>query len=55
MLLTLEFLLSVNISGQTGVLFVNKKISKAIMDRTRLRRNRFLRTRSNGDTEAYNK
>ena len=34
---------------------MNKKISKAIMDRTRLRRNRFLRTRSNGDTEAYNK
>ena len=33
---------------------MNKKISKAIMDRTRLR-NKFLRTRSNRDKEAYNK
>ena len=33
--------------------FMNKKISKAIMNRTRLR-NRFLKTRSNGDKEAYN-
>ena len=34
--------------------FMIKKISKAIMNRTRLR-NRFLRTKSNGDKEAYNK
>ena len=33
---------------------MNKKISKTIMNRTRLR-DRFLRTRSNGDKEAYNK
>ena len=33
--------------------FINKMISKD-MDWTRLR-NRFLRTRSNGDKEAYNK
>ena len=33
---------------------MNKKIRKAIMDRTRLR-NRFLRTRSNENKEAYNK
>ena len=33
---------------------MNKNISKAIMDRTRLR-NRVLRTRSNGDKEVYNK
>ena len=31
--------------------FMNKKISKPIMDRSRLR-NRFLRTRSNGDKEV---
>ena len=30
---------------------MNKKLSKAIMGRARLR-NRFLRTRSNGDNEA---
>ena len=34
--------------------FINKKISKALMNRTRLR-NRFLRTRCNGDKEASNK
>ena len=34
--------------------FVDKKISKAIMNRSRLR-NRFLRTRCNEDKEAYNK
>ena len=34
--------------------FMNKEISKAIMNRTRLR-NRFLRTRCIGDKEAYNK
>ena len=34
--------------------FMNKNISKAITNRTRLR-NRFLRTRSNEDKEAYNK
>ena len=34
--------------------FMNKEISKAIMNRTRLR-NRFLRTRSNTEKEAYNK
>ena len=35
-------------------LFMNKEISKATMNRTRLR-NRFLRTRCIGDKEAYNK
>ena len=34
--------------------FMNKKISKAIMNRTRLR-NRFLRTRSIRNKKAYNK
>ena len=34
--------------------FMNKKISKAIMNQTKLR-NRFLRTRCNEDKEAYNK
>ena len=34
--------------------FMNKEISKAIMNRTRLR-NRFLRTRCIRDKEAYNK
>ena len=34
--------------------FMNKEISKAIMNRTRLR-NRFLRTRCIEDKEAYNK
>ena len=34
--------------------FMNKNISKVIMDQTRLR-NRFLRTRFNRDKEAYNK
>ena len=34
--------------------FMNKEISKAIMNRTRLR-NWFLRTRCIGDKEAYNK
>ena len=33
---------------------MNKEISKAITNRTRLR-NRFLRTRSNGDKEVHNK
>ena len=33
---------------------MNKKISRAIMNRTKLR-NRFLRTRSNEDKAAYNK
>ena len=49
--LTFEFLLSVD---QTRVLLKTKAISKAIVDRTRLR-NRFLGTRSNGNKEAYNK
>ena len=40
------------ISSQSPL--VNKNISKAIMNQTRLR-NRFSRTRSNGDKEAYNK
>ena len=34
--------------------FMNKEVSKAIMNRIRLR-NRFLRTRCIGDKEVYNK
>ena len=34
--------------------FLHKKFSKAVIDRTRLR-NRFSRTRSNGDKEAFDK
>ena len=45
-----EFLLSINTLDQT----MNKEISEATMNRTRLR-NRFLRTRCIRDKEAYNK
>ena len=36
-----------------GSPFMNKKISKAIVNRIRLR-NKFLRTRSNGGKKTYN-